>query len=216
MAAGVGARARKERSFDAAFLALADSVTTEQRTLLNRKRLWVLWQAVRNAAPLEGAAAEVGAYRGGSAFFIASAFGREVTFEVIDTFAGHPPDALSDLDHEAHRQPKFRDTTFEDVVAYLSPFPRLTVHQGDFATISATLPERAYSLVHVDVDIYAPAVQCLEYFGPRLKPGGIIVLDDYDAPKCPGIRRAVEDFLGPGDPFQTWRANTEQLILVKR
>jgi Macrocin-O-methyltransferase (TylF) len=95
MAARLGDKGRKERSFDPAFLALADAVTATGRTLLNRRRLWVLWQAVQNAAPLDGAAAEVGVYRGGSAFFIASAFGRDMTFEVVDTFEGHPSNALS-------------------------------------------------------------------------------------------------------------------------
>jgi hypothetical protein len=65
------------------------------------------------------------------------------------------------------------------------------------------------------VDLYVPALECLNYFGPRLVQGGIVVLDDYGKPTCPGIRRAAEEFLAAGG-FQAWNALTRQLVLVKR
>jgi hypothetical protein len=53
-----------------------------KRTLLGYDRLYVLWQAARNAAAVPGSVAEIGSYRGGSAHFIAKSFitftGREV------------------------------------------------------------------------------------------------------------------------------------------
>ncbi len=47
---------------------------------------------------------------------------------------------------------------------------------------------------HIDVDIYAAVRDCLEYLYPRMAPGGMIVLDDYGFPSCPGARRAVDEF----------------------
>jgi hypothetical protein len=188
--------------------------------MLARKRLWTLWQCVGNVAPLEGAAAEVGAYQGGSAYFIAASFsarvGREVPLEVVDTVSGHPPDKLTDHDSPIHADPtKFASTSYESVVDYLSPFEQVTVHEGDFSSIAPQLPDRSYRLVHVDVDLYVPALECLRYFGPRLVQGGIVVLDDYGKPSCPGIRRAAEEYLADGG-FQTWNPLTRQLVLVKR
>jgi O-methyltransferase len=204
---------------DPQFTALADEVKAHGRTMLARKRLWMLWQCVGNVAPLEGGAAEIGAYQGGSAYFIAASFavrlGHEVPMEVIDTFAGHPPDQLTDHDSPVHGDPaKFTSTSYESVAEYLGAFERLTVREGDFSRVADQLPDRAYRLVHVDVDLYAPALECLRYFGPRLVRGGIVVLDDYGKPTCPGIRLAAEEYLADGG-FQTWNALTRQLVLVK-
>ncbi len=55
-----------------------------------------------------------------------------------------------------------------------------------------------WSFVHVDVDLYEPTLACLEYFVPRLAPGGVIINDDYGSQSFPGAGRAwdlyFEDF----------------------
>jgi O-methyltransferase len=215
------ARGAKEfRVDDERFTALAEEVKAHGRTMLARKRLWTLWQCVGNVAPLDGGAAEIGTFRGGSAYFIAAAFreraGHEVPFDVIDTFAGHPPGKLTDQDSPVHHGgEKFVETSYESVVEYLGAFPEVTVHQGEFSAVAPRLPEQPYRLVHIDVDLYLPALECLRYFGPRLVGGGIVVLDDYGAPSCPGIKQAVEEYLAAGG-YQTWNTLTRQLVLVKR
>jgi O-methyltransferase len=205
---------------DEQFLALAEEARSHGRTMLSHKRLWILWQCVGNALPLDGSAAEVGTFRGGSAWFLAAAFdrrlGHEVPVEVIDTFAGHPQERLSDRDNPIHRDgTKFTDTSYESVVEYLSGFEQVTVRQGEFSAVAPDLPEQRYRLVHVDVDLYEPALDCLRYFGPRLAPGGILVLDDYGTPTCPGIHQAAEEYLADGG-FQAWDPMTRQLVLVRR
>jgi O-methyltransferase len=204
---------------DEDFLALASVVKSHGRTMLPQKRLWTLWQCVANVASLDGHAAEIGAYRGGSAYFIAASFlrrlGREVPMDVIDTFEGHPAGKLSEHDSAIHADgSKFLSTSYESVVDYLSPFEHLTVRKGDFSAVAADLPQRTYRLVHVDVDLYVPALECLRYFGPRLVRGGILLLDDYGAAACPGIRQAADEYLAGGG-FQTWDTRSRQLVLVK-
>ncbi len=197
----------------------ARTVAEHGTTRLTRDRLATLWQAARNVAVLPGAVAEIGSYRGGSAYFLALSFreilGREVTMEVIDTFEGHPPDKLSDRDAARHTEhPLFTDTSYELVADYLSAFERLTVHKGEFSRVAPDLPDQSYRLVHVDVDLYEPALECLRYFAARLEPGGVIVLDDYGSPSCPGIERAAGEFLAATGEFQTWDYK-KQLVLVK-
>ncbi len=205
---------------DEEFVALAAEVKARGRTMLAQKRLWTLWQCVGNVVDLDGSVAEVGTYRGGSAHFIAAAFrvrlGHEVPMEVIDTFEGHPEGKLSEHDSSIHMGgDKFLSTSHESVVEYLRPFEQLTVRKGEFSAVAAQLPEGTYRLVHVDVDLYVPALDCLRYFGPRLVRGGIVVLDDYGSASCPGIRRAAEEYLADGG-FQTWDTRSRQLVLVKR
>jgi len=211
----------KEPIFDdEQFVALAQEVKSHGRTMLAQKRLWTLWQCVGNVADLDGYAAEVGSYRGGSAYFIAASFvarlGKEVPMEVIDTFEGHSPGKLSDRDSPIHTDgTKFLSTSYESVVEYLAGFEEVSVRKGEFSAVAPELPERIYRLVHVDVDLYLPTLDCLRYFGPRLVEGGIVVLDDYGSASCPGIRTAAEEYLSDGG-FQTWDTRSRQLVLVKR
>jgi O-methyltransferase len=179
----------------------------------------VMWQSLRNVAHLDLPAAEVGSFRGGSAFFIASAIraltGKEADLHIVDTFEGHPDDSIAEHDSETQRG-KFANTSHEEVREYLSPFPGVTVHKGDARAILATWPESQFRFVHVDVDLFEATQECLGYFGPRLANGGVIVLDDYGAPSCPGVAMAAAQFLDAHPGFQTWNSRTEQLVLVKR
>jgi O-methyltransferase len=206
---------------DAEFRKLAEEVVSLKRTMLREDRLWILWQATQNAAPVTLAAAEVGTFRGGSAYFIAAALrharGEEVHIDVIDTFEGHVAGSVTALDHETHSAPgKFRDTSFDDVVAYLSPFARTVVHKGDFESVAPELAEsHSYGFVHIDVDLYEPALASLRWFGERVPVGGVIVVDDFGAPKCPGIKSATDQFRAEMPQFHAWHPHTEQLVLAK-
>jgi O-methyltransferase len=212
--------AEKSSFDDEQFLALTREVKAHGRTMLAQKRLWTLWQCVGNVVDLEGVAAEVGTYRGGSAYFIAASFvarsGHEVPIEVIDTFEGHAQEKLSANDSPIHAGgTKFLETSYESVADYLSAFDEVNVRRGEFSAIAPQLPERTYRLVHLDVDLYLPTLDGLRYFGPRLVRGGIILLDDYGSASCPGIRSAAEEYLADGG-FQTWDTRSRQLVLVKR
>jgi len=201
------------------FFALADPVVTTRRTLLGYDRLYVFWQAVRNTVRVPGSAAEIGSYRGGSAFFIASALlsmtGEEVPMHVFDTFEGHPEHAITDQD-SFQTAGQFGGTSVEKVREYLSPFRRLQIHQGDVMGALPHLQEDVYRLVHIDTDLYQPTSACLEYFSPRMSSRGVVVVDDYGSPKCPGVPKAVLEYLARRDDFDVWDMGTEQLMLVKR
>lgn len=201
------------------FYRVAKPVVEAGRTLLKYDRLYVLWQAARNVYRMRLAAAEVGSYRGGSAYFLASALkalaGVEIPLHAFDTFEGHPPKTDPKID-PVHKPGMFSDTSYEDVKAYLSPFTRLEIHKGEFSDSIQSLRETTFGLAHIDVDIYRSTRDCLEYFGARLAPNGIIVIDDYGAEKCPGVQRAVSEYLQREDRFQVWHMRTEQVILVKK
>jgi hypothetical protein len=204
---------------DEAFQAVAMPVLEDLKTYLGPERLYVLWQAIRNVAHLRLAAAEVGSYRGGSAYFIASSFvaltGQEVPLYVFDTFEGHPQAAVGEQD-KGQRVGGFGGTSLKRVQAYLSPFERIELHPGDVSEQLDGLEETTYGLVHLDTDLYRPTLDCLRYFGPRLASGGVVVLDDYHAPKCPGIRQAVAEYAPDPTEYQLWQPRTEQLVLIKR
>jgi predicted O-methyltransferase YrrM len=207
-----------DMSVDERFLAVAQPLVSSRRTMLGYERLFTLWQAAGNVAALNLAAVEVGTFRGGSAALLAQAMrtfaGVDCELHVVDTFEGHLDSTFSEHDPEEQRG-KFRAVSYESVREYLAAFPRVTVHRGDASSVVPGWPERRYALVHLDVDLYRPTLDCLEYFGPRLVEGGVIVMDDYGAPTCPGVRRAVQEYLARAPVFHIWKMAAEQAVLVK-
>jgi O-methyltransferase len=203
---------------DDSFYRLARPVLEAGRTLLKHDRLYVLWLAARNVYHMELAAAEVGSYRGGSAYFLASAFramaGKELPLHVFDTFEGHPEKADPEFD-PVHKPGMFSDTDYEEVKAYLERFTQVEIHKGEFSESVNSLPDKAFGLVHIDVDIYRSTLDCLDYFGARLASGGVMVVDDYGSAKCPGVNSAISEYLRRENRFQVWQMQTEQLVLVK-
>ena len=196
---------------------LANEVVPSKQTLNGYDELYVLYQAARNVADIPGACAEVGVYRGGSAHFIARVFGlMDLAPEIhaIDTFTGHPSVTEHDPSHEVGR---FVDTNVEEVRAYLARFPNIMLHQGDVNAILSTIPDNMYRLVNLDTDLYESTLTGLRYFGPRMSPGGVIVVADYSAGKCAGVMKATTEFLqDAAETFQAWDQRTESLVLVRR
>lgn len=201
------------------FFGVADPVVAAGRTMLGYDRLYVFWQAIRNLAIVPGDAVEVGTYQGGSAYFIAAALRAhsiaDARLHVFDTFEGHPGAAITEFD-PGQNPGHFATTSYEDVRDYLSPFPNIELHRGDVLETLTGLPDARYRLVHLDTDLYLPTKTCLEYFEPRLSPGGVVVLDDYSAKRCEGVRDAVDEYLAESRAFQAWDLRTEQLMLVRR
>lgn len=62
----------------------------------------------------------------------------------------------------------------------------------------AAHPELRVSILHLDTDVYEPAVVILEHMYPRLEPGGVLILDDYGV--FPGETRAVDEYFKEGRP----------------
>jgi O-methyltransferase len=219
-ASGTLLRQRRPLLGDEAFWRLARRVTDDSRTLLGFDRLYVLWQASRNAAPLGLAAVEVGAFRGGSAFFLGGALrhwsGHEHPLYVFDTFSGHS--ALDVSESEPHHPAgHFGDTDAGDVARYLSEFDEAEVHQARFPDGGDRLGAARIGLVHLDVDLYAPTLSSLQWLDDRLEPGALVVVDDYGADKCPGVRQAVDEYLSTAGPgYQVWDVDSEQIVLVHR
>ncbi len=69
--------------------------------------------------------------------------------------------------------------------------------------------------MHVDVDLYRPTRDTVEFFYPRLSPGGVILFDDYGSAMCPGAARAVDEFVA-GCPEPLIESPTQQAFLIKR
>ncbi len=76
----------------------------------------------------------------------------------------------------------------------LAAFPDAALLKGWVPDVFAELPETKWAFVHLDLDLYEPTLAGLEYFWPRLVPGGVIVNDDYLSDLFPGAGIAWDEF----------------------
>ncbi len=176
---------------------------TKDKTLVSIDRCFMLWQLARHAATLPGDFAEIGVYQGGTAHLVAGACPGK-TLHLFDTFGGMP---VSDPSIDHHVAGDFDDTSLESVQAYLSDCPNVVFHPGLFPETARGLEDLRFAYVYVDVDIYRSVRDCLEFFYPRMVPGGVLVLDDYEWPHCEGVKVALTEFMAdkPEVPIITAR-----------
>lgn len=178
-------------AMDEEFQRLRDRVIAH--TLLSDERLQVLCQFARATVHLPGDAAEVGVYRGGTAFLLATLFsGQNRMIHLFDTFNGIP--AIADS-VDIHRAGDFSDTSLSSVAEYLRPFDNVAIHPGVFPdSVTPETDVASYCFVHVDADMYRSVLDSCAFFYPRLAQGGMILFDDYGFVSCPGVRKAVDEF----------------------
>lgn len=208
---------RRVRSLtlDATFEALYQATNTEGRSLLSKERLYVIWQALQNIPATSDPSVEVGLYRGGTSAFIVRALSalhhRCGVHFAVDPLSGHQVQEVQEF--EVHRSGNFSDVSAAEVAKYLAQFSNVTLIEKTFADSISELPSGGYRFAHLDTDLYVPTLQALTYFAPRMVAGGVIVVDDYMAPKCVGVTRAVNEFLERDASLQVWSFGTEQVIL---
>jgi O-methyltransferase len=196
---------------------LARRVRRKRRTFLHYDRLYTLWQGVAAMPPDARAVVEIGSHRGGSARFIGDALralGRELPFYVCDTFKGHVVvDPEVDGRHGVGKQ--FAGIDVARVASYLQDLPFVRIVEGDIRETSRQMAdEHAIGFMHLDVDVYPVTRFCLDFFGPRLVPGGTIVVDDYGLKTCPGAKRAVDEFVAANPRFRSIHLLTGQAVLI--
>jgi hypothetical protein len=142
---------------------------------------------------IDGDMAELGVYRGNTAFFIAKAarlLGR--TAYLFDTFDGFALADLSGID--ADKAPEFADTSIEAAALRVGR-DNVRFVRGYFPNSVAQVPSNlSFSFVHIDCDLYIPFCAALRYFYPRLAPGGFLVMHDYMSLYWDGVEKAVDEF----------------------
>lgn len=166
-------------------------VMNEGRITLNGFEACHVFMLARAAATkLEGDLAEVGVYLGGSAKLLAMAKG-DKALHLFDTFAGLPKPGQFDP------PTLFWESEFaadiEEVRTYLSDFPNVYLHKGEFPATASAVDDCRFCFVHLDVDLYEPMTAAVAFFYPRLVTGGLLLCHDYYAS---GVRKAVDEFFG--------------------
>ncbi len=132
--------------------------------------------------------AEVGVFEGGSARIICEAK-RDQPLHLFDTFHGLPQPG--EMERHLLRRGQY-SSSVEAVKSLLSSYCRVYVHPGEFPESARGLEGLQFGFVHLDVDLYRSTLSSLEFFYPRMAPGGIILTHDYSI--LPGVACAFNEF----------------------
>jgi len=145
---------------------------------------------------ISGNVAEVGVYKGNSAFLLAKYAQHpnvKSTCYLFDTFEGFDTRDIKELDVDVDKT-QFQDTSIEyvkknvgtnNVVYVKGYFPESLTHVGEIDS---------FSLVHIDCDLEKPIADSLHYFYPRLKKGGFLIMHDHSSFHWPGAKRTIDSF----------------------
>jgi O-methyltransferase len=162
-------------------------------SIVHPRQLEAMAELARRAP--EGAFAEIGVFRGGSAevlYRIALQQDREL--HLFDTFTG-TPNHVAGLDkHQVDAE--FDAPGIEDKIRRLMPAAKL--HVGIYPlTHPKVMPTLAF--IHVDCDQYLGYKAVITKMWPLVCPGGIMLFDDY--PYLGGAKQAVEEHFDPKSLF---------------
>lgn len=211
---GIRFRGRHHVATETGFLDLYGQLLAQGVLIQSLNEAFNLWDLARQTAPLGGAVAEVGVYKGGSARLLCGVK-QDRPLHLFDTFGelGGMPATRPDID-TTHRQGDFADSRLPEVRALLDGQPGVHVHPGFFPATASDLGDLRFSFVHLDVDIYQSTLDGLRFFHPRLLPGGMLVSHDYSYRPTPGVKRAFDEyFAGTGTPvLRLWDT---QCVVVK-
>lgn len=202
----------------------ARAVREERLTYLSPAKLLRLEQVMERIKSVPGDFLEFGVALGGGSIVIATAAkATGHSFTGFDVFATIPP-PTSDKDDAKSKERYaviaagkskglggdeyygYRSDLYGDVVR---AFERhgLSVDGAEIRLVKGLFEEtwpdnapRQVAFAHVDCDWYDPVKYCLDVVAERLSPGGVIVLDDYNA--WGGCRTATDEFTSARSDFR--------------
>jgi O-methyltransferase len=142
---------------------------------------------------LAGDMAELGVDKANSASVLARAAGRlGKQIYLFDTFEGFSERDL--VGNEVKHRGGYADTSLTQAKENV-PGDHVHFMVGYFPETAVDVPNDAqFCLVHLDCDLYKPFRAALDYFWPRLVPGGFLIMHDYTSLYWEGVEKAVEEF----------------------
>jgi O-methyltransferase len=174
--------------------ALTPSLKKLEKSYADKVRFYTFFLQIERLKRdnIPGDFAELGVYKGETAELI-HAMDSDRKFHLFDTFEGFDAQdlAVETSSGTKYQESNFSDTDLESVKAYVGT-DNIHYYPGYFPDSVGDL-ETEFALVHLDADLYQPTLAALLYFYPRLSPGGVIIVHDYNH-TWDGARKAVDEF----------------------
>jgi O-methyltransferase len=180
---------------DPGFLAVEALVAGS--TLVDRYRLYELWQLVEQVAKLgAGEFLELGVWRGGSGALVAKRarmLGVDAPVWLCDTFQGVVKTSEADPSYDGGEHADADETDVRRLVKDMG-LDGVEILRGIFPDATGVrIADRTFRFCHFDLDVYDSTRDAFAWVWPRLVPGGIAVFDDYGFESCAGVTRFVDE-----------------------
>ncbi|MDF2437201.1 MAG: hypothetical protein K0Q95_1577 [Bacteroidota bacterium] len=167
-----------------------------ERQTRDKVRFYFFWFQIERLKKnnIPGSFAELGVYKGITANMFYE-MDRSRKLHLFDTFEGFDErDLFKEEQKESKFNPKnFSDTSVEAVREYINGGENIIFHKGYFPESTKGLENETFSFVNIDADLYLPTIESLKFFYPRLSPGGVIIIHDYNH-NWDGARKAIDEF----------------------
>ena len=163
---------------------------------MNMDRRWMLKQIIRLTHDVPGDTAECGVYLGASSYLIcqSNVENKKHTRNhyIFDSFEGLSAPVENDGSYWTKGD---LSVPMNAAVEALSSFKNTVFMKGWIPSRFSEISDKAFSFIHIDVDLYQPTLDSIEFFYSRMNEGGVILCDDYGCTTCPGATRAIDEFL---------------------
>lgn len=183
-----------------------------------KDKRFALYQLARSVAAVPGDTAECGSWRGAGSYLICKATQPGRTHHVFDSFEGvsKPTEGDATADAEAYKWQGGEYATPEGAVRKNLEGFDVRLYKGWIPERFPEVADRRFALVHIDVDVYRPTLDSLEFFYERVTSGGLIVCDDYGFIDCPGAKKAMDEFFRDKPERYVVHLTSGQGLVVKR
>ena len=161
-------------------------------------RLFFLQSAIRSLENVPGDLAECGTRNGKSALFMLHAMAQQRKMYLFDSFEGLSDptpgqDTLASAIDERTGERIFHTADPEVVVRRFDGMD-VDIKTGWIPERFPEVADREFCLVHIDVDLYQPTRDAIEFFFPLMAPHAMLICDDYGSGNYPGARNAMDEY----------------------
>ncbi len=151
-------------------------------------RSYALYSICKSLSDLDADFVECGTYLGSSAVFMAS--NCKNNLHLFDSWEGVSD--ITEFDNMLYKDTNFK-CDVEKAKSLLSKYSNVNFYKGWIPDRFDEIKNKVFSVVHIDVDLYQPAKDSIEFFWPRIIPGGKMILDFHDGNSY-GVKKATYDF----------------------
>ncbi len=184
-----------------------------KHSLLDKMRLYELWQLAAQVQHLAGHAIEVGCWRGGAGCLIAQRMAQNTTIFLCDTFRGVVKADKHDLFYQGNEFANSSETIVTDLVKQMN-LTNVKILSGIFPDETGLqIMDYSFKFAHIDVDVYQSARDAFEWLMPRLVKGAIVVFDDYGFSSTNGIRQYVDELQSHKDLVIVRNLNGQAVVV---
>lgn len=178
------------------------------KTLARSVEILDIFRSVMN---VEGDIAEFGSHKGANLIYLAKL---AQVYNVLDKKQIHCFESFEGLTNFAEQDGSQQSNEgryqgslplLKKIIALFGYDSAIRIHQGFIEnTLPAFLeknPDRKFSLIYYDADLYEPCKVVLDLLHDKLSVGGVFVFDEYGLEEWPGETRAVDEFIASTDRF---------------